>query len=416
MLLRLTFLPKPLKHSSVFALVALLIVALNTAFAPSALAETKDETLKRLELELSEINQGLDEKQKRLDEVNQDITDLESNIKDIDSRALPLKIEKRKLDLEFKKIDVKKNSDRSADEIAKLSKIKYRQHIIKLKISLEEDAKNTKLSEIKTLNDRQVRLERVLKKLSRQKRGYENEIAELQDSPDTPVIVQAPKAKAAPAAKKTTAPVVTPTAPAALATPNKETKPDKAEVAELNKATEKALAKASNQENITTEESNSEKKEETKPRVLASTPSVFSTQDLNEEQLEKRRRSLALLSTMNNIPESSKAVIRAQTRALEAQIEHPNLGNSTNLELTFGEDKAPAIAQLNHIGNHQYLVTITIESGYQQFHIGAMKFTKRIDEMYHNKQAVIILDAKDLEKPIFEVHPVTLEKPEYFTF
>ncbi|MCK5882007.1 MAG: hypothetical protein KAG18_09030, partial [Sinobacterium sp.] len=157
------------------------------------------------------------------------------------------------------------------------------------------------------------------------------------------------------------------------------------------------------------------------PLIIPAAPKkpAVTLAELSAEELDKRKKRLDFLLLMENIPNSVKAVIRAKNRALNNISAEPYLGSSPKIELSFieGQNKGKSEwAELNHLGNNQYMNTVSISSGFQQFHVAHLKFTKRIDAIYHGKKAIIIIDAIDKENPTFEIYPVALEKPEYFLY
>ena len=140
---------------------------------------------------------------------------------------------------------------------------------------------------------------------------------------------------------------------------------------------------------------------------------------ITPEEMAKRKKSLRFLLQLNDIPEASKAVIRAKYKALENLQAIPKLGAKPEIQLSYLNDQNKGITAantLNHLGNNQYMNTLTIESGFQHFHIGALKFTKRIDSIFDGKKAIVIIDATDLNNPIFEVYPVSIDKPDHFIY
>ena len=363
------------------------------------------------------LSQELIDKTERLGDINQQISQIQLKIKRVDSRLLPLQIEMKKLKLEFKKIDVKKADNRKQSEITQLSRIKYRRHILSLKIKVEEQTRSKLEGKITTLNDREGRLQIVVKKLSRKLFGTQNAISNFEEYDKggatvkksapafTPAVKAVTKTTQAPTPSKASKKPVVVKSQAAY-TKQQVKKTSVTKNTPLSKATDKAIA----QKNSPTA---------TIAKTSKPLPQLFEHKStkLTAEQLEKRRQSIDLLLTMDNIPESTKAVIKAKHRALENLEATPYLGDKPQIELRYlKQDETKQVVNLKHLGNNQYINTLTIASGFQQFHIGELKFTKRIDKVFHGKKAIIIIDAIDVNNPTFEVYPVTLEKIDYFSY
>lgn len=353
-------------------------------------------TIESLTTEESMLAEDYVSKTSRRNEIEQEIVVHQGQIKVINSRLLPLEIEMKKIKLEYKKIDVKKPGNRQKSETSQLSRIKYRQHILKLKIQVEEKSREDLNEKIATLHDRENRLNRVIKKLNRQLTGIHNEMAEMErESIQAAILLDTPPApkKSTPPAKKSSV-IAIKKSPASPAKHLKSKKSQLATAVSASKTPQVAI------------------KNTAAPSVLKATPII-----LSDKELAKRRKILALLIQMNDIPDSTKAVIRAKHKALEDMSVIPNLGDRPEIELNYAHNKKQSeTLLLTHLGNNQYMNTVSIKSGFQNFHIGALKFTKRIDSMYHGKKAVIIINAIDISNPIFEVYPVTLEKPEVFLY
>jgi len=441
-----------------------IVILILTSLSSLLFAATPlEEEIKALSAEHQQLQEEVINKGGRLKEINQELEHAYKVEQQINSRIHPLELDMRKLDLEAKKISVKRSENRSREEITRLSKIKYQKHILNLKIKVEQEARLEHRKTITTLLDRQKRLQQVMKKLNRQERGAANALAELKGSteiqeppyqqaiskvtnkPNKPKITekdltktntqktanvvtqdkQAPKTKA-----YTAKPAVT-----NAVKPGKKPLKSTAKVSKTaKKAPIKPVAKAKNSKKLSDEKSLKKATHKAleqrltgnkaSPKKVSANKEVKPAQipnPLPAHEIERQKKHLDLLAGMQNIPVSTKALIRAKQRALKPMQSPPHLGLKPDITLVQSEnpefdEKPPITTTLKHLGNHQYIKTITIESGYQHFHIGSLKFTKRIDAIFNNKKAVIIIDARDIEKPKFEIHPVALEQPSYFTY
>lgn len=373
-------------------------------------------SLTELEVEEATFTEELKAKTERLEAIKRQKTDIQKNIKALDSKLLPLTIEMKKLNLDYKKISVKKIEDRQQSEITQLSKIKYRQHILQLKINVEQKVKTDLENKIVTLNDRENRLQLVVKKLQRQLSGVQNQIAEAKNTTDSQQLSSKQNVATASVTltvkpnnklqntKANTAPTLTVTPPVSVKTKTSGT-------AEQTKA-------VANTKNVTQQKTLNATKKAVTTQVKQQ-PLSATTVAITAEEMAKRKKSLRFLLQLNNIPEASKAVIRAKYKALENLQAAPKLGDHPEIQLSYLHEQNKATTEvntLNHLGNNQYMTILTIESGFQHFHIGALKFTKRIDNIFNGKKAVVIIDAIDFDNPVFEVYPVSTERPDHFIY
>ncbi len=370
--------------------------------------------LTELEVEEAPFTEELKAKTERLEAIKRQKTDIQKNIKALDSKLLPLTIEMKKLNLDYKKISVKKIEDRQQSEITQLSKIKYRQHILQLKINVEQKVKTDLENKIVTLNDRENRLQRVVKKLQRQLSGVQNQIAEANNTTDSQQLSSK---------QKIATESVTPTVK-----PNNKLQNKKVNTAPTLTPTVSVMTKTSltaektkavvNTKNIRQQKTLNAPKKAVTTQVKQQ-PLSPPTVAITAEEMAKRKKSLRFLLQLNNIPEASKAVIRAKYKALENLQAAPKLGDHPEIQLSYLHEQNKATTEvntLNHLGNNQYMTILTIESGFQHFHIGALKFTKRIDNIFNGKKAVVIIDAIDFDNPVFEVYPVSTERPDHFIY
>jgi hypothetical protein len=128
---------------------------------------------------------------------------------------------------------------------------------------------------------------------------------------------------------------------------------------------------------------------------------------LSKKDIEQQRKSFALLSQMQSIPLATKAVIKAKSKALENPDAKPLWGSSPEIELQYLDSEQDTVkTQLSHLGNNQYMNTVTVRSGMQIVQLGELTFSQQIAPMFNGKKAVLLIDAVDSNNPIFNLYPV----------
>jgi hypothetical protein len=114
---------------------------------------------------------------------------------------------------------------------------------------------------------------------------------------------------------------------------------------------------------------------------------------------------------MQDIPISTKAVIKAKTKSLKNLSIKPFFGTSPALEYQ-KKSLASIKINLNHLGNNQYMSIMTLKSGLQRFKIKNLVFTRNIESIYNDAKAIVIVDAVDVDNTSLEIYPITSETSE----
>lgn len=118
-------------------------------------------------------------------------------------------------------------------------------------------------------------------------------------------------------------------------------------------------------------------------------------------QQQVRRR---LIASTNSLPPAQSALTLAMAIALESPGSKVLLGHTPDVLLANPVGSTPrSIGQMQHLGNNQYLMEVYLQQGLQQFIIGDFSFTRNIPVHFNDIRCLLLLDARNPDKPVFQL-------------
>ena len=112
------------------------------------------------------------------------------------------------------------------------------------------------------------------------------------------------------------------------------------------------------------------------------------------------------ISSSNRLPPAESALTLAMARALDssASLNPLYTGEMLKLKIANPTGSTPkTIGLMKHLGNNQYMLEMRINQGKQTFMIGKHAFFKNIPEHFDGIRCLILIDARNDKKPIFQM-------------
>lgn len=324
--------------------------------------------------EYQRVSSQLDSKQSNLKSAEADLTKHYKDIKDLQDKISNSKAKQRKLELQVKKLEVFAEDGGSTEA---LQRAKYSLRFEQVKQQQLEAEITEKREQTPALEEKQQRLQKTVSSLSTQQKtiyqsdDYQNQL------------------KAEEAEKQRQAEELE----------RQQQLEQQAEIEKQLKAAEKPLTKA--------EKIYQQKLAKAKEDYLKKKPSP-----------EKALKIRSLIATLQDqpLPADLKAITSAKMKALMPHDEEPYFGYLPKLHLKVDDQEPRVIGYLHYLGNNQYMHTIKLQQGFQDFIIGKWRYSQQILPKYDKKRGVILVDASVEEKPIFSIYPANQKNVDLFSF
>lgn len=340
--------------------------------AANAIAETGN-----TEEEYQRISTQLDGKKSNLNSIKADLAKQYKDIKELQDKVYDSKLKQRKLELKVKRLTV--FDEKNAEQKEALQRAKYSLRFEQVKQQQLEADIAEKRDSIPALEEKKQRLEQTVTVLKKQQKTvyqsseYQSELQE--------------QAKKAQAAKLREAELE---------------RQKQAEIDRQLKAEEQAKKPQTKADKIYQQKLAKAKKD-----FIAKQPSP-----------EKALKIRSLIATLQEqpLPADLKAITDAKMRALTPYDGEPYFGYLPKLQLKVEEQPARVIGYLHYLGNNQYMYSLKLQQGFQDFIIGKWRYSQQILPKYNNKRGVILVDASVEDKPIFSIYPANQKSVDLFSF
>jgi chromosome segregation ATPase len=339
----------------------------------------------------SSVDTQLAEKSSDLSEVTRTYGALRKEVRDIEDEIERLQQSQHIAQLNIKKIEMFSDNDLSeAEKSEQLRKAKYEKRVEQVQLQQLQKKRLEKQETLETLGTRKNRLERAVTSLREQHKELSGSI-ELQNLQEKNQA--AADAMAAKAAKE-----------AARQRWLEKERIRKEALAAQQKQQLKAKPKPRLAQ-VETEQQRLER--EAKQRYLAGRLS----------DAEALRQQQALMQIEASLPSDLRAIVNAKIRALSPTTAEPTLGYLAELQLKNDAQQSPvSLGYFQYLGNQQYMHTFVLREGFHEFIIGSLKYSKHVSKMYDNSKAILIVNALDLQQPVFELYPASRNEFDLFSF
>ncbi len=335
-------------------------------FAPTTNANVQVSSIEEISADIAVKTNAHDKIYQEIKEITAELAHAEIQISKLEVEEQRMKLAERKLDMEYPDKDTETAKKAYKNSLFQTRKVQF-------ELNKYRDSVPSLIERQTALKKRTFRLNRVIKNLH-------DDLAAAKQNKNT----------VAPAAAITTT-----SKPVAVAAKSTSIAPTKN--AQLNALEEKValqLLKQQEKEKLAKQE-----EELRKQQALAKKQSLKGLEYILYVEKE------ALITASATLPPAEAALNIARARALDPLRTAPNFGFKPSLAITnTGQETPQKVGILKHIGNHQYILTFKASQGEKQLSIAdKFIFKKTISKELDGKECLLLVDARDKDKPSFQL-------------